>query len=254
MSLLTWMRRRDTPLRRAAYTAAAGLARSDFPVIPGFHGLLSAEREFRKGTLRHLIAKLYYEPLLRRRVASVGKCLVLYEDIPKIFGNLRIELGRNVTLAGAQVWFACGDMSPKLLRIGDHSYLGHGTELFSGSELVIGKHVLIANHVLINGYDGHPLDPLARAARSPPPKESYGPIVVEDYAWIGSRAIILKNVRIGKGAVVATGAVVTKDVPDLTIVAGNPARVVRVIETPAEWQQVSDATLRGISGNDASMR
>jgi acetyltransferase-like isoleucine patch superfamily enzyme len=237
MSILSWMRRRDTRLQKAAYSAAAGLARKDFPIIPGFHALLSAEREFRKGALRHLFAKCYYEPLLRRRVASVGKSLILYEDMPKIFGNLTVELGHRVTLAGAQVWFACGDMSPKLLRIGDDSYVGHGTELFSGSEIVIGRHVLIANYVLLNGYDGHPLDPLARAARCPPPKESYGPIVVSDYAWIGSRAIILKNVRIGRGAVVASGAVVTKDVPDLTVVAGNPAIVVRVIETPIGWQQ-----------------
>jgi acetyltransferase-like isoleucine patch superfamily enzyme len=239
MSLVNWVRQRDTPLQRAAYAAAARIVGRNFPIIPGIHGLLGAEREFRKGVLRHLVAKIYHEPLLRRRVQSAGEGLVLYEDMPKIFGNLVIELGSHVTLSGAQVWFACGDMSPKRLRIGDHSYVGFGTGLFAGSEITIGSHVLIANEVLINGYDGHPLDPVARAARCPPTPDSYGPIVLDDYAWIGSRAIILKNVRIGKGAVVAAGAVVTKDVPDLALVAGNPARVVRTIETPAEWKEPS---------------
>ena len=53
------------------------------------------------------------------------------------------------------------------------------------------------------------------------------PIVIEDNVWIGEYATILKGVTIGKGAVVASHAVVTKDVPPYTIVAGNPARVVK---------------------------
>lgn len=244
VSLVDWMRRRDTRLQKTAYAAAAQIVRLDFPEIPGIHQLLGAEREFRRTVLRHLLAKIYYEPLLRRRVHSVGDGLVLYEDMPKIFGNLIVELGTEVTLSGSQVWFACGDMSPKRLRIGDHTYVGFGTELFSGTEILIGNHVLIANHVLLNGYDGHPLDPVARSTRRPLAPESYGPIVVHDYAWIGSRAIILKNVRIGKGAVVAAGAVVTRDVPDLALVAGNPAKVVRMIERPPEWGEPGNEMVR----------
>src|SRR5581483_11095863 len=102
---------------------------------------------------------------------------------------------------------------------------GFAVELFSGGEITIGNHVLIANHVLINGYDGHPLDPIARAAGQGPGPDGHGPIRIGDYAWIGSRAIILKNVSIGRGGVVASGSVVTKDVPELAVVAGNPARI-----------------------------
>ena len=57
-----------------------------------------------------------------------------------------------------------------------------------------------------------------------------GPINIKDYAWIGMNSIILKGVTIGEGAIVAAGSVVTKDVPDWTIVAGNPAQVVKKIE------------------------
>ena len=55
------------------------------------------------------------------------------------------------------------------------------------------------------------------------------PIVIKDKAWIGFNSIILKGVTIGEGAIVGAGSVVTKDVPPYTIVAGNPARIVREI-------------------------
>jgi len=54
-----------------------------------------------------------------------------------------------------------------------------------------------------------------------------GPLVIEDEVWIGTNAIILAGLTIGKGAIVAAGAVVTKDVPPYAIVGGNPARVIR---------------------------
>lgn len=56
------------------------------------------------------------------------------------------------------------------------------------------------------------------------------PIVIEDNVWIGARSVILKGVTIGEGSIVACDSVVTKDVPPFTIVAGNPARVVKHIE------------------------
>jgi acetyltransferase-like isoleucine patch superfamily enzyme len=235
MGLHQWIRRRESPLQRAAYKSAKGILQADFPVVPILHPILGAERRFRKGVLRHLISKVYYAPLLRRQAQRAGAGLVLYENIPKVFGNLTIRLGDRVTLSGNQVWFACGDESEKIIDVGDDSYIGFAAELFSGSEIVIGRHVLIANHVLINGYDGHPLDPFARAAGHRPDAEGSGAIRIRDYAWVGSKAIILKNVTIGRGAVVASGAVVTKDVPDLTVVAGNPARAVRDLDAPPGW-------------------
>ena len=56
---------------------------------------------------------------------------------------------------------------------------------------------------------------------------SKGPIIVEDDVWIGTRAIILSGVRIGKGAVIAAGTVVTKDIPPYAIVGGNPAKIIK---------------------------
>jgi acetyltransferase-like isoleucine patch superfamily enzyme len=71
--------------------------------------------------------------------------------------------------------------------------------------------------------DGHPLGPVARRALKKP---KTAPVVIDEDAFIGARAIILKGVHIGRGAVIGAGAVVAADVPELSIVAGNPARTV----------------------------
>ena len=235
MSVVSWIRRRENRVQRLAYTAAKAALHADFPVIPGIHQVLATERAFRKGALRQLLAKVYHAPLLKLRSASVGKGLLLFEDMPKILGNLHITLGDRVSLSGSQVWLACGDVSEKMLSVGSDSYIGFGTEIFVGTEISIGQHVLIANHVLMNGYDGHPIGPLDRASPHLPAQVACGPITICDYAWVGSKAIILKNVTVGRGAIVASGAVVTHNVPELTVVAGNPARVVSNIERPAAW-------------------
>ena len=54
-------------------------------------------------------------------------------------------------------------------------------------------------------------------------------IVIKDYAWIGSKSVILPGVTIGENAVVGAGSIVTKDVPDNAIVAGNPAKIIKYI-------------------------
>jgi len=213
------------------------------PIIPVLHRLLLAERRFRKGALRLFASKIYYEPLLRLQCQAVGDRLLLHEDIPKIMGNLVISLGDGVTLSGSQVWIAAGSGAAKHLDIGNHSYVGHATEFIVGDRIRVGSFVRIANRVSLNGYDGHPLDPLARARNDPIPPAAAGSIVVRDYAWIGNDATILKGVTIGRGAVVASHSVVTNDVPELAIVAGNPARVIRELPPPIGWLADADQNM-----------
>ncbi len=235
MGILEWAQRRQTPAQRRAFTLLKHAATLSVPVIPGVHHLLLAERRFRKGPLRLLWSKIYHEPLLRMQCERVGAGLLLFEDMPKILGNLRVTLGERVRLNGEQVWIAAGSGAARTLEIGDDSGIGHATQLIVGDSIRIGRHVMIANRVSLIGYDGHPPDPYARARGDPPGREGVGPITVEDYAWIGSGAIIMKGVTIGRGAIVAMGSVVKMNVAELTIVSGNPAKVVWQVAPPEGW-------------------
>jgi acetyltransferase-like isoleucine patch superfamily enzyme len=230
-----WAQRRETPAQRRAWALLVKAARIDLPVIPGVHHLLLAERRFRKGPLRSLWSKVYHEPLLRLQCESVGAGLILFEDMPKIMGNLRVKLGTRIKLNGEQVWIASGAGIAKALEIGDDTGIGHGAQLIVGDSIKIGRHVMIANRVSLIGFDGHPLDPFARARNEPPGPEGIGSITIKDYAWIGSDSIIMKGVTIGRGAVVAMGSVVKMSVPDLTVVSGNPAKVVWQVAAPEGW-------------------
>jgi acetyltransferase-like isoleucine patch superfamily enzyme len=123
-----------------------------------------------------------------------------------------------------------------LIEIGDNCYLTNAS-LVCSERITIGSNVLIAGGVTIADSDFHPVMPAARLAdtiavsavgnRLKRPPISTKPIIIEDDVWIGFNATILKGVRIGAGAMVEAGALVISDVPPNTIVAGNPARVVK---------------------------
>jgi acetyltransferase-like isoleucine patch superfamily enzyme len=235
LGLLEWAHKRQTPLQRRVFGWLKASSTAGVPIVPILHRALLAERRFRKGPLRLLASKIYYEPLFKLQCERVGRGLLLHEDMPKIIGNLSISLGQRVTLSGAQVWIAAGSGPKKSLSIGDDCSIGHQVELTIGEYIQIGSSVRIANHAVLSGYDGHPIDPLARARNELPPADRSGAIVVCDHAWIGDGAVVLKGVTIGRGAIVASRAVVTQDVPELAIVAGNPARIVRSIPSPNGW-------------------
>jgi acetyltransferase-like isoleucine patch superfamily enzyme len=98
-----------------------------------------------------------------------------------------------------------------------------GAVISSMASIKIGNNVLIGSGVLITDNDAHPINHLNRHEHC---KISMAPILIKDDAFIGARSIILKGVTIGNGAVIGAGSVVSKDVPDFAIVAGNPAKVI----------------------------
>jgi len=116
-----------------------------------------------------------------------------------------------------------------------------------GAPIRIGDRVRIGHDVSLLTVDHHVG---SEAMRSGPRK--YGPIEIGDGAWLASRVVVLPGVRIGAGAVVGAGSVVTRDVPDNTLVAGTPARVVRRLSPggypepppPEEVPQSSRRSLR----------
>jgi len=107
------------------------------------------------------------------------------------------------------------------LSLGSNSYM-NASLIQSANEISIGDDCAIASDVLIQDTDFHPI--LDEKGNEKPVSK---PIVIGNKVWICAKATILKGVTIGDGAIIAAGAVVTKDVPAGCLVAGNPAKVVR---------------------------
>jgi acetyltransferase-like isoleucine patch superfamily enzyme len=120
-----------------------------------------------------------------------------------------------------------------MIEIGNGCYLTNAS-LVCSTRITLGNYVYIAGGVTIVDSDFHPLPPAARLAdtialspvgdRKRRPAVEALPVVIEDDVWIGYNATLLKGVRVGAGAVIAPGALVTRDVAPGAHVAGNPAR------------------------------
>ncbi len=121
------------------------------------------------------------------------------------------------------------------VRIGARCHLGGGTLLAAACKITVGDDVQIAYQGLIMDHDSHALAFSQRKndvldwqqGRKDWSHVAMAPVTICDKAWIGARVTILKGVTVGEGAVVGAGSVVTKSVAPWTVVAGNPARVIR---------------------------
>lgn len=106
--------------------------------------------------------------------------------------------------------------NPSGITIGENTIIGNDCFLDGRAPITIGSHIDIASQVLIYN-DEHDIN-------SPSFGNSFGQVTINDYVFVGPRAIILPDVTIGRGAIVAAGAVVTKDIPDFEIWGGVPAK------------------------------
>lgn len=124
------------------------------------------------------------------------------------------------------------------VNIGADCYIGDQTRIWAAKKVVIGNRVLIAHNVNIFDTTTHPIDKQIRAEHERivktkgMPNEQYDtiyetPIIIGNDVWIGCNSVVLRGVTIGEGAIVSAGSVVTQDVPPNTMVAGNPAVVVK---------------------------
>lgn len=124
-----------------------------------------------------------------------------------------------------------------IIQFGDGCSIGIRNSFAAINRIEIGNHVLFAGHVHItdhsHGYQdiNHPINHQ--------PLITKGPVLIEDDCWLGFGCEILSGVHIGKHCVVAARAVVTKDVPSYSIVAGNPARIVKQYNFQTQqWESV----------------
>ncbi len=124
-----------------------------------------------------------------------------------------VKIGKGSTFHSCTVFY-----QPNNISIGKDTIVGERATFDGRDKLMIGDHVAIASEVMIYNSEHNIEDENFKAI--------VAPVRIEDYVFIGPRAIILPGVTIGKGAVVGAGAVVTKDIPPYAIVGGVPAKVI----------------------------
>lgn len=130
-----------------------------------------------------------------------------------IYKMAGMKIGKN-----SRIHMGARFFDPENIKIGEGSIIGDNAFLDGRDKLIIGNHVDIASSVMIYNSE-HNINSEDFGAKS-------GPVEIGDYVFIGPRAIILPGVKIGKGAIVAAGAVVTKDIAQNSIVGGVPAQVI----------------------------
>ena len=172
-----------------------------------------------------------------RPCCQIHETAVLHKTARIINGrNSResITIGAFTHVKGELLTFGHGGK----ITIGDYCYIGEHSNIWSALSIGIGDRVLIAHNVNIFDNLTHPINPKARHEQykriitSGHPEHldlSESPVVIENDAWIGCMSIVLKGITIGEGAIVGAGSVVTKPIPPYSIVAGNPAQIVREI-------------------------
>ena len=145
---------------------------------------------------------------------------IILEDNVKMYGKIRVQ-GSGVVCFKA------------------FSQIGNGSAIQCVNKVYIGECTAIGENTIVSDNNTHPIDPVYRRKMQLSPSGSSmramvhsenKPIIIGDNVWIGSNARICKGVTIGDNSIVAANSVVTKDVPKDSIVAGNPARVVKSID------------------------
>jgi acetyltransferase-like isoleucine patch superfamily enzyme len=166
---------------------------------------------------KFFIKLLYFAniDIVFEKVGSLMKSVALYRLNRKLPSKLTFvdEGGGGVIISG----------DPNKFHIGEGSYLKSGTYVQCSGGVTIGRYCHLSRGVTIfsttHEYDKRPKIPYDEIVAEKS-------VVIKDFVWVGSHAIILGGVSIGEGAIIGAGSVVFKDVPDFAIVFGNPCRVI----------------------------
>ena len=184
--------------------------------------------------------KRYANWFLRPQFESLGRgCTFMKPWFVEIFGG-PVTLGDYCTVIATEdrrirltVWSAMGERGT--IDIGNYSLICPGVRISAATRISIGASCMLAQGVFITDSDWHGV-----YDRSLPVGNTL-PVDIEDNVWIGDSAIVCKGVRIGKNSIIGAGSVVTRDIPENVIAAGNPAVAVKYLDpgqpmkTRADW-------------------
>jgi acetyltransferase-like isoleucine patch superfamily enzyme len=174
-----------------------------------------------------------------RRFAAFGARSLMAFPAGAVFGERWIEIG-DETMIAAQVTLSAGlvpghDLGPEtVLRIGDRCVIGRGTHIVAQHSIDIGDDVFTGPYVYVTDTNHSYGDPAAPIGRQWPVSS---PVSIGAGTWLGAGSVVLPGSMIGRNVVVGAGAVVRGKVPDHSVVAGVPARVVREYEPGRGWSR-----------------
>jgi acetyltransferase-like isoleucine patch superfamily enzyme len=152
--------------------------------------------------------------------------ILRFSDIRVLGNNHKILIGENCDVQKNEIWLQGENC---LLSIGKNSMVVHSDIAVgeNGSKLIIGENCMVASEIRTS--DGHSiLNPEMQRVNFA--KD----IIIEDQVWVCKGSMVLKGVRIGKGSMVAARSMVTCDIPEYSLAAGTPAKVIR---TPVAWDR-----------------
>ena len=179
------------------------------------------------------IFTLIYTGYMSRMFNSFGKDSYIHRpfiwhDLQNVQVGNKVSIGAGTTLTS---WKATPSSTGGKIIIEDNVSIGQDSHITATTLIHIGKNVLTGKKVLItDNAHGESTAELLDIAPTERPLFSQGPVYIEDNVWIGEKASIMPSVRIGRGCIVASNSVVTKDVPPYCVVAGIPAKVIKQIK------------------------
>jgi acetyltransferase-like isoleucine patch superfamily enzyme len=173
--------------------------------------------------------KLRSSRALGRELRWSGKPF-FHEGWPIFQGDGSIDLGSDCRLRGGPVRTRLITRAGGRIEFGEAVGVNFGVEILAEHLVTIGDGAAISPHVTIFDTNFHPL--------GEGDEIKGGPVEIGANTWIGRQALVMPGVTIGDHSVVASGAVVTRDVPPRTLVAGNPARAVREISAADGWRRL----------------
>jgi lipopolysaccharide O-acetyltransferase len=174
------------------------------------------------------ILKLTFNILYTKLIISNARLIRFPIDIR---GKRNIDFGKHLTTGyhcRLETYSSC---NRKILQIGKGVQINDFVHITAIESVIIGDNVLIASKVFISdslhgSYKGNELD---SDPQIPPEKRclSSSPVFIDENVWIGESVSILPGVRIGKSAIIGSNSVVTKNIPEYCIAAGNPAKIIK---------------------------
>ena len=176
-----------------------------------------------------------------RRFASFGSRSLMAFPPGSVFGEAWISVG-DQTMIGEQVTLCAGmmpghDLGPQpVLRLGDRCVIGRGSHIVAHHSIEIGDDVFTGPYVYITDQNHSYEDPDIPIGRQWPVNTA---VSIGSGTWLGTGAVILPGSVIGRNVVVGAGSVVRGQIPDLCVVAGVPARIVRAHEPGQGWSRRS---------------